>query len=161
MLLLSFSCSLILILIGCGEKEEEVMEKEKGGEVKPAVNITVDQIVGEYDLVSFYIKEQDETIVIGTKEAGDLKHILIIKADSAYSITETEAGKTYTESGSFALSGNNITFEIKKSSDPANLNVKNTYNIRLDGNKLILTLKDSTDELYKEDIGNVLTYKKK
>lgn len=153
---LVFVCS--FIIISCGEKEEKTKETETT--TKPTAAITVDQIAATYDLVSFYDKDLGETIVIGSKDAGDLKQTRVIKADNTYSVTETESGNTYTESGSFSLNGDLIIFEIKKSSQPKNVNIKNTYTIKLDGDKLILTLKDSTDALFKEDVDDVLTYKK-
>jgi hypothetical protein len=157
-LLVIFSCTL---LISCGEEEEE--EPTNGGDTV-AEPITLDKIAGTYNLVSFYDKDEDSTLVIGSEEAGDLEHTRVINADNTYSITETESGETYTESGTFSISSDNlIIFEIKESSDPESVKVKNTYAIKTEAlpAQLVLVMQDSTDELFKEDVGDILTYEKK
>ncbi|MBI1930469.1 hypothetical protein HYR99_40255 [Candidatus Poribacteria bacterium] len=143
--------------ISCGGDEKD---DEKKPTTDGVVTVKVEEIVGTYELVSFFNKDEENTLVIGSAEAGDLKHTRIIKADNTYSVTETEKGNTYTESGAFVLKDNQITFEIKQSSDAKSVNVKNTYAVQVEPGKLTLTLRDSTDELFKEDIGNILTYKK-
>jgi hypothetical protein len=141
-------------LISCGEEEEE--EITNGEEP----TVTVEDIVGRYELFSFHDKDENFTLIIGSEEAGDLKHTRVINDDNTYFITETESGETYTESGAFSFNDNLIVFEIKESSNPENLNIKNTYAVRLERDELILAMQDSTDELFREDIGDVLTYKK-
>jgi hypothetical protein len=146
--------------ISCGEDDEE---EDKNGETNGTVEetITVEEIVGTYELVSFYDKDGGPLGEGEEVDLADVKNTRVISADNTYSVEETEAGEVYTESGTFSITSDNlIIFEIKESSDTESVDVKNTYAIdtaSLPG-RFVLVLQDSTDELFKEDVGDVLTY---